>query len=544
MYRTIIRVLASVILISSLSGVAVGYEGNRLLNINGIVYTDEDFRHWWTHWNDKKNNLVQSSLENFISFMLFVQQGEEMGYDSQPNYLHKLEVFLQVRALMELKYEEVDSKILVTEEDLRKYFEERYGTVWTLQILGFDTESKAAKAYDSMLPYDRQVGGRLVFADLIGGGAEEKAETYDEVKVVVEDFYKNKRVRWLSVVQNLSDAEVAKPFLSEDNNKYILIRLIDKQPAGDGVFEEKREKISEQLLKNERARLTVNLIKNLKSKYDVKVDQELFKIIQLDEEYQSDFLDRKIITSSIFDATVRDLLFNIKKEKKVRKDIADDEVKDLVLNSLISQTLVNKESLVRGYENIPPLKWTYDFYKQNRLKQEVESGLSNSVVISDLDLKNYYDLHASDYSIPDKVTYLIVHGDEELLKKVWLGTLQGTDFSELLSKYSLDSNKKISDINSLPQALTSILNNLTKGEVSVPFALDTNSFALLKLLDRVPGKVVPFQDIKNKVTEQFKKEKFEILKNDYLIKLKSKSDIIVNENVWNSLLRELANGTK
>lgn len=545
MRRAISKVILSILVAASfcVPAVVLASSGKRLVTINEVEYTNEDFKNWWRHWNTKNEMKFPASPDDFINFQLMVQQGLEMGYDTQPGFLRKLDVFLQVRALMSLKYEEVDSKAAVTDEDLKKYFDENYGTVWVLQILAFDSEDKAQKAYDLMLPLQWQTPGRLVFADMAGGDSEDKADTYDEVSLTVFDFHKNKKDTWLEIVRKLGAGEVAKPFLNKDDIKYILMRLVEIKPAAEGVFEEKRKAMHDVINKEKRNQLTLKLIENLKGKYNVRLDEELLNSIEVGIEYPQEFLGKVVVSMTDFKATVYDVIYNVLKEKRLRKDVSDQYLKESVANTIISQTLINKESLARGYEKRPPLLWTYEFYKQNRLRLEVEAGLMNSIAFTDQELQDYYNLNIADFSIAEKVTFFLLKGGEDVLKKIWLGTLSGENLTELAEKYSVDVNMQSQDVVSLAPEIVKELKQLDKGQVGMPFVLD-GSYALLKLHDRLPGQVSTFEQVKVQVNEQLKKKKFEVAKSEYLNKLKSRSKIDLNEGVWNDLERELGNGKK
>lgn len=546
MYRTIVKYLLilSVVLSFSAPAVCLGVGGKRLVTINDVEYTTGDFTNWWKHWNDKNTLKFPKSLDEYIEFQLMVQQGLAMGYDTKSTYLHKLNVFLQVRAMMALKYEEIDSKANVTEDEIKKYYDENFSLVRELQILAFASKEKAQSAYDAMLPYKGNVAGRLVFADLYGGDAKEKADTYDEVKVSIEDFHKNKKSDWIPIVEKLEVGDVSEPFSSIEGNKYFLIRLVSKLSAPEGDFQEKKQRISEFLYKQMRNQLTAALLEKLKTKYNVKIDKSLYDEIKLDAEYPREYLERKIITMDGFEATVADFIYSSIREKNIRKSLSDEEIKGLVLDSIISQTLINKESLARGYENRPPLRDTYEFYMQTRLRAEVEAGIFASIVVSDEDLQKYYELHVSDYSIPDKYSYFLLEGDEDLLKKVWIGTLQGGDFVDLANKYSLDAQIQTNGVDSLAPLLVTELKKLDKGDVGLPFVIANGKYGLLKLLNQVPGEVQPFNKVKQSVLERIKKDKFEILKAEYIAKLKSRSLININEGVWHRLSRELDNDKK
>lgn len=536
--RTILMILAFVGLVFPL--VCLASSGKRLMTINDIEYTDEDFRNWWRHWNDKNALDFPGTPNEFVDFHLMVQQGIDMGYDTQPNYLRKLEVFLQVKAMMALKYEEIDSKSAVTEADLVKYFNENYSPVWDLQILAYDSEAKAQKAYAIMLPLQGQASGQLVFADLAGGSAEEKPDTYDEVKVSAADFRRNKRDAWLPVVRKLKPGEVCKPFFNQDNSKYILLRLFKSQPAEEGVFEERRRKMTEVLNKEKRNLLSNKFIESLTKKYNVRTNHELLNSIKFDTEYPKEFLEQQVVTMDGFSATVYDVTYNAVNEKKIRKDFSDEQLKKLVVDTVISQTLINKESLARGYEKRPPLLFTYEFYKQNRLKGEVEAGLMKGIVVNDQEAKDYYSTNIADFTVQEKVTFSLLKSDAEVLQKIWVGTLSGGDFTELAQKYSLNDNAQSQDVVSLSPEVISELKKLGKGNVSVPFVMLDGSYGLIKLIDRSPGQITPFEQVKGKVVDQMKKVKYEAVRVEYLNKLKARSKIEINEGVWNALERENA----
>lgn len=542
MYGTVIRIFLALIL-----SAAVGFPANvfaksakRLVTLNGIEYTDADFRDWWKHWNDKKEPMVPDSPEEFIKFQLMAQQGKEMGYDTHPAFLRKVQVFLKVQAMMYLKYEEVDSKATVTDDEVKKYYDENYGTLWSLQILSFDAEEKARKAYQLMLPYDGQMAGQLVFADFYGGAAEEKAETLDDVNVTVADFSKNNIESWLPIVRSLKPDQVAEPFFREANGKYVLLRLKGVKPNDPAVFEKEKESIKSKVNKEKRNRLTNELTEKLKDKYKVKVDRELFDSIKLDVEYPKEFLDQELVTMTDFTATVGDLIYNAVKEKGIRKSLSDAEIKSFILDTLISQVLIDKESLARGYEKRPPLMATYEFYRQNRLRIELENSLLASVDISDQELQDYYTANLASFSVPEKIVFTIIQGPDEVMQKIWFGVLQGQELPELAKKYSLEPHTQSQGIDSLAPIVVEQLNKLKKGEVSSPFGLDGGS-AVVKLINRIPGQVDPLAQVKGKVVEQLRKEKFQTMKAEYISKLMDRSQIEVDEKVWQSLVRELAN---
>lgn len=543
MHRTIIKTLAivTIFLLFAVFDRPLAFSGSTLLRINDVEYSTDDFKHWWQHWNDKKLLSFPDSPDEFIDFNLMVQQGEAMGYENQPAYVHKLDVYRKVRCLMALQYEEVDSKVNVTDDDLRKYFDEHYGDVWTLQILAFSSQDKANSAYDYMKSYNGLDAGRLVFADLYGASDENKPLTYDEVKVSTDDFARNKRVNWLPEVKKLQPGEVSVPFLDSSSNNYILIRLIENKPAGQDVFENKRKHMTEMVVKEQRNALTASLVEKLKKKYDVKIDYALLSAVKLDGDYPKEFLDQKIISMKDAEFTVQNLIYNCAKEKELRRDLSDEKIKNFVVSTAISQTLVDKEALSRGYEKQPPLLWSYEFYKQNRLKGEVEAGLKTAINITDDDILTFYNENISSFSIPTDVTYVILLGDEATLKKLWIGQLKDVDLAEIAMKYGLVQTTEHKTLDILPKEIASELLRLDKGALSVPFPYES-SYAIVKLINIVPGQIRPLAQVKSNVIDALKAQRYAEIKTQYISKLRSRSKIVIDQKNWEGLSKELRNG--
>ncbi|MDH4321178.1 MAG: hypothetical protein OEV73_06730, partial [Desulfobulbaceae bacterium] len=96
-----------------------------LVAINGIEYRAEDFKNWWQNWQEKDQPLPET-LDPFIEWQLMAKEAKRMELDNTPTYQRKIAVFLSVRSLMLLKYEEIDSKIVVDEQAIRQEYESSY----------------------------------------------------------------------------------------------------------------------------------------------------------------------------------------------------------------------------------------------------------------------------------------------------------------------------------------------------------------------------------------------------------------------------------
>lgn len=100
--------------------------GKPLAVIDGQMYSAEDYEHWWEHWRDTENQQPESATP-FIEWSLLVREAERMELSTVPEFRHKVEVFLKARTLMALKYDEIDTKVSISEDDLKAAYERDYG---------------------------------------------------------------------------------------------------------------------------------------------------------------------------------------------------------------------------------------------------------------------------------------------------------------------------------------------------------------------------------------------------------------------------------
>ena len=154
MYRLTFIIICSLFLnvysVAVTEGVWPGFGSGKLATINGVSYTEDDFRHWWeVHRNSEAQ--VPTDLEEFINWKLMVQEAVTMELDSDPALEQRLETYYNARTRMLLKYDAVDSKMEISDADVRKRYQDEYTPIYHLDLLYFDgikakTEAKKLKS--------------------------------------------------------------------------------------------------------------------------------------------------------------------------------------------------------------------------------------------------------------------------------------------------------------------------------------------------------------------------------------------------------------
>jgi peptidyl-prolyl cis-trans isomerase C len=178
---------------------------------------------------------------------------------------------------------------------------------------------------------------------------------------------------------------------------------------------------------------------------------------------------------------------------------------------------------------------------QKAVAQEIDS----KIVITDEQMKEYYEGHREQFVIPDAVRLrqILVKVDpsgspqdwEEAQKKVqgFIAQAKTSDFSELARQYSEDEatasnggdtgllHRGMMDIPELEKAAFS----LPLGEVSQPIRTLYGYF-IIKVEERKPSKQLSFAEVKkDRLKQEMKDSAHKKRLNDWIVGLKAKAEI-------------------
>ncbi|MCK5436471.1 MAG: peptidyl-prolyl cis-trans isomerase [Desulfobulbaceae bacterium] len=514
-----------------------GAWGNKkLVTINGIKYTTEDYKHWWDSFKTKDMEFPDSP-QSFIDWHLLIEEARSMELFLMPSYVKKINTFLKARTLMILKYEEVDSKMDITDKDLRKHYEEFHTPSIIVRMIVFDEKEKASDVFDGLKSQTRTV------EEIINLPPEERGPVF-----TTEKRYRPVTIpkNWSERLKGLGPGDATEPF--ESGTNYVLLFVVDIMGPDDTDFENRKKKIQKELRKQDQAELTGNLVKRLKKKFHVEVDEELFKALRPDNMTPEELLDKILLKTDKAEVTVDYFLKQAQKNIIARGRHAmamnEEEKKRLMrgtLNTMISQSLTTWEALDRHFEEKEPFKWIYEFYTQHRLIKELEKRFFTVNKVSEEEITLYYKEHLDELTRPKTVKFMELVDEERLIKKMWLEITTGENISEVAQKYySRKPRVQKVPVDHLDPILKKVIEKLTKGEVSDPFEKGANKrTAIVKLIERKSACPMPLDMVKEKIRPIIKEQKSNKLRNDYLTKLKAESTIEVIEKAWEKVKKEL-----
>ncbi len=395
---------------------------DHLVTINGVSFQPDDFKHWWDNWRERGTQFPADPKE-FIDWKLLVLEAQSMELDQEPSFKQKLVVFYKARTRVLLKYDTVDSKIQISDKDIEARFQSDYSPIWRLTILYFNSRDAVNKAYEEVKSNTSSFDALKKRLASDGGPVQKQESKFRPI-----NFKKNKEE--LEVIRNLSVGEVTAPQVS--GNYFVLIRLEGRSLAGAEELQSKEKQIRRKLNKEKQAEYTSQLVKELKEKFAVQIDEDL--LVRAHPDMAGDILAKPIVQTNRGDLPLGMLVKDLRKEFNLRKkktSWTNEEIEKLargLLNGMTVEYLLTWEAEDRRYDEKPPFKWTYEFYTENRLIKELEQRLiAPRITVSDAEITQYYEENIEEFTPPDMLSLILVKGEEEVIKQLWVEVNHGQD---------------------------------------------------------------------------------------------------------------------
>ncbi len=531
--NTILAILITMLLVSATqSSGAWPWQDNTLVTIDGENYSTDDFRSWWTNWQEKDQPLPETPAP-YIDWILQYREAERMRLFEDPAFQRKVQTFLKARTLMLLKNEEVDAKVKVRDSDIRARYEKLYVPLYQVTILSFSDQEAA----DSLLA---RIGTDAVDETLLKNLANDPTNRLQLKKQWLRPSSFSPEN--LAAVQQLTPGRLSPPL---QGRRGVVMLFLHATSDGDNKDYESVKKVIYQYLRKQRAgELTAELLQKLRRKYEVTVDEERLQAIDIDAPLES-FTDAPLITTTNGDISEKLFMAQLLKQKRfnTRNNFAVTDAmvfKQRVLNGIIDQTLTTWEGLARGYENKPPLKESYLFYSRHRMIKRLESRvLKVATETTPEEIEQYYREHIREFTTPEIIRMSILDGDKKAMQVIWTEVAMGGDFRQLTAKlFGHAPPVRDVPVNHLEPEVLAMVNSLDKGELSPVFSVNGHT-SLLLLVDRKPARTMPLSKVSKQIREQIAQQRAENKRQEFLIRLRGQSTIEINDAVWQRLKEDM-----
>lgn len=563
MHTLKVLIIALVLCIATLSwssSVRAAAAGT-VVKIDDDAFSAEDVGNWWQYWRDEGME-VPVTPEPYIDWLLLLQEAERMALFDDPQYQHDANVYLKVLSLVRLKNEEIDSRIDYSEENLWAYYQEQFSPQWLLNVLLFKDQESAGQALAELR------GGKVTVADLAGIAAarskEEQAENphgekiidVEELKRLAGDEEKLLGVHekvgkrpygldksWREALAGLAKGDFSAPFAWQES--YAVIQLVDSAPGDREDFATQKNNVQNRYRKYRTAVLTNDLVARLMKKFAVRIDEERIK--GLDPSLTLDqFTDAPVITFSTMTVSEKQLMEKVLQDLEVTKKYGfkPEEMGAIVkrvADGVVSQTLITMESLERNYEEISPTKELFDFYKRNKLVNRLEEQIRTQVKdVSDQELTAYYQEHLADFTSPQVYQMALIQGAEEELKKIWLEVVVNGNDVMKATEERLGQKPQVASYpaNHLSPEVKEKADVLAKGDLSQVFP-SGDGFAMVYMVESYPSQTAKLENVREMIAKKLRRERFVVAKEAYLMALREKAKIEINDKAWNKLREEL-----
>lgn len=482
---------------------------------------------------------VPETADDFIDWMLLSQEARDMQLQDNSAYQKKLHVFLKVRALLQLKAEEIDAHTSIpTHADLWAAYQEAYTPILNLRMLALPSVEHA----DSIKALLTQ---GIPFTEVIAtAGLDTVAETMAATGPLRFSRIPDS-LRQLAL--NLKTGEVGGPALF--GHSWYFLEVLERNDGSLDDFETVKQALIRDARKAQEYQLTFELVERLKKDYQVKVHQEIIDAIpaagisaDLAQKVAVQFKDLEIPADVIFSAAVKAQQLR----GQARKGAEDFKAsKARVVNDLLMQTLTGVEALARHYEEVPPLKQVYSFYSQHRLIKELETTIIRpQVKVAESEIRDYYKQNSNKYIRKGLVEIAVVKTRElQLAKKLNRDLKAGGDFFTVMEPISpAGVQVKKVPLQHLAPLVQREVAKLSSGQM-VGGIEAGDEILFIKLVRKGAQESVPLEKVVEEIRQQLKNDRFGQLRAVMLKQLRSRSDIRLNSAAWKKLKKALTGGS-
>jgi peptidyl-prolyl cis-trans isomerase C len=228
--------------------------------------------------------------------------------------------------------------------------------------------------------------------------------------------------------------------------------------------------------------------------------------------------------------------------KGVRNDEAARAAKPLVLERLIRDQLMIAEALARGYGDTPEVDRVVNASETQLLIPRILNDVvAANIEVPREEMESYYEEHKNQFRRPPRVRIgqitVAERAEAERLAEL---LRQGADLAWLARQHSIDDFKDAGGDRgwATPKRsgdpIEEALFEAQAGDVLGPAAQGEN-FLVVRVISREEQGIYDFQEVSGNVREAVNNREFQIALHDYIQKLRSRSEIVVNEDVLATL---------
>jgi parvulin-like peptidyl-prolyl isomerase len=482
--------------------------------VDGEPITIEDMKyslqiaHRREDLSSAKDLNISQYIQKLIDERLIIQEARRMGLEQDAEIQEKIRAYILRESVVRLYNEEIVQKVSVSEKDVLNYYKKNYER-FILSIIETNSEKDAREILEQL----------------------KKGENLNNNEVILTR--RSMRPYIEKVVSTLNPGEFSEVIKRDD--RYLIVKLIDRQEALNEEFEDLRESIEQAVRKQKEKKRSDRYLEHLREQASIKINREILSAIRLDQEGEE---REKWLKDESPIAQVNESILTVK-DFIAMASTGIKKSKEEILNNWIDRKLVDQEALSRHYEREPEFKNRVKRYEDQLLKRKfIEKVIIPQIKISDKELKDYYLTHQEDFVKPVlfKIQQITVKTMNEA--KDVLNSLQnGADFSWLAKRRSIDSVASLGGTlgwytkAQLSEPIREIIDTLKPGDISPILEIDS-LYKIIRLQERTKREFEEFDKVKESIYRAVFRKKIKEIYNKYVAQLREEAEVkIHNETV-------------
>lgn len=219
---------------------------------------------------------------------------------------------------------------------------------------------------------------------------------------------------------------------------------------------------------------------------------------------------------------------------QLKQYFGGDELNKDVVNELVYQALLYEDAMEKGMDKEDEFLQVVEKTKESMLKTYALGKLLATAEVKDEDVKKFYKENKDAFKQPESAdaSHILVE-EEDKAKEIYEKIQKGEDFEELAKEFSTCPSKEKGGN----------LGTFTKGQMVKEFedAVFENEvgtitepvktqfgYHIIKINEKNDAKELAFDEVKDKIVEQVRRQKEQELYNEKITELKDKYEVKMN----------------
>lgn len=219
---------------------------------------------------------------------------------------------------------------------------------------------------------------------------------------------------------------------------------------------------------------------------------------------------------------------------QLKQYFGGDELNKDVVNELVYQALLYEDAMEKGMDKEDEFLQVVEKTKESMLKTYALGKLLATAEVKDEDVKKFYEENKDAFKQPESAnaSHILVE-EEDKAREIYEKIQKGEDFEELAKEFSTCPSKEKGGN----------LGTFTKGQMVKEFedAVFENEvgtitepvktqfgYHIIKINEKNDSKELAFDEVKDKIVEQVRRQKEQELYNEKITELKDKYEVKMN----------------